>query len=189
MTRNTLWPDTVVRSLQPFFSPLSSRCVRLGFLRRLKRLKHLADSSVRAAENTSAWLSAWQGKTREREGASRGREGRRVWGTYLWFPWSSSKKSPIRAVCRFLPCTGWSVWGRGSSNCCFCFVRQLVLPVLSNLSQYAHVCRRLHLHCHINNHSSIPVDILRPVQSHSLFFFLSGNLVCTWSYCRLMFYH
>lgn len=48
----------------------------------LERLKHLADSTLRAGENVSAWLSAWRCKTRERGKLGQGCKVC-VWGGYL----------------------------------------------------------------------------------------------------------
>lgn len=53
--------------------PLSLQCVQL-VLCWLERLKHLADSTLRAGENVSAWLSAWCCKTKERGKLGQGHE-------------------------------------------------------------------------------------------------------------------
>lgn len=68
---------TGTSSLQPF-SPLSPGCVHSG-LCCSERLKHLADGTLRVGENVSAWLSAWQCKTREK-GQVRAGTAWGVWG-------------------------------------------------------------------------------------------------------------
>lgn len=51
--------------------PLSSQCVQWGFCCWLERLKHLADSTLRAGENVSAWLSPCLPVQNKREGQVR----------------------------------------------------------------------------------------------------------------------
>lgn len=75
--------------------PLSSQCVQLAFCW-LERLKHLADSTLRAVESVSAWLSAWRRKTRQRGKLGQGcKVWAGIWHLFL-FPWSSCRKNHIR---------------------------------------------------------------------------------------------